>query len=35
MRALMKKGIGRKEASKKIAAEYGLSRKELYDKSLG
>lgn len=34
MRALMKKGIGRKEASKKIAGEYGLSRKELYDKSL-
>ena len=31
---LMKKGFGRKEAVKKIAAAYGLSRKELYDKSL-
>ncbi|MBI5103145.1 MAG: 16S rRNA (cytidine(1402)-2'-O)-methyltransferase [Nitrospirae bacterium] len=34
MRDLMKKGLGRKEASKKIAAEYGLSSKELYDRSL-
>ncbi len=32
--ALMKKGLGRKEAVKKIAESYGLSRKELYDKSL-
>ena len=32
--ALMKKGFGRKEAVKRVAAEYGLSRKELYDRSL-
>jgi 16S rRNA (cytidine1402-2'-O)-methyltransferase len=32
--ALMKKGLGRKEAVKKVAEAYGLSRKELYDKSL-
>jgi 16S rRNA (cytidine1402-2'-O)-methyltransferase len=32
--ALMKKGLGRKEAVKKIAETYGLSKKELYDKSL-
>jgi 16S rRNA (cytidine1402-2'-O)-methyltransferase len=32
--ALMKKGLGRKEAVKKIADAYGLSKKELYDKSL-
>ncbi|OHE56761.1 MAG: 16S rRNA (cytidine(1402)-2'-O)-methyltransferase [Thermodesulfovibrio sp. RBG_19FT_COMBO_41_18] len=32
--ALMKKGLGRKEAVKKIAGAYGLSKKELYDKSL-
>ncbi len=32
--ALMKKGLGRKEAVKKIAEAYGLSKKELYDKSL-
>jgi 16S rRNA (cytidine1402-2'-O)-methyltransferase len=31
---LMKKGLGRKEAVKKIAESYGLSKKELYDKSL-
>ena len=31
---LMKKGLGRKEAVKKIAEAYGLSKKELYDKSL-
>jgi len=31
---LMKKGLGRKEAVKKIADAYGLSKKELYDKSL-
>jgi 16S rRNA (cytidine1402-2'-O)-methyltransferase len=31
---LMKKGFGRKEAAKKIAEAYGLSKKELYDKSL-
>jgi len=31
---LMKKGFGRKEAVKKVANAYGLSKKELYDKSL-
>ncbi len=31
---LMKKGLGRKEAVKKVANAYGLSKKELYDKSL-
>jgi 16S rRNA (cytidine1402-2'-O)-methyltransferase len=34
VRSLMKKGLGRKEAVKRIAEEYGLSRKELYDRSL-
>jgi len=34
IRSLMKKGLGRKEAVKKIAEAYGLSKKELYDKSL-
>jgi 16S rRNA (cytidine1402-2'-O)-methyltransferase len=34
IRMLMKKGLGRKEAVKKVAEEYGLSKKELYDKSL-
>lgn len=32
--SLMKKGLGRKEAVKKIAEAYGVSKKELYDKSL-
>jgi len=32
--ALMKKGLGRKEAVRKIAQAYGLSKKELYDRSL-
>jgi len=32
--SLMKKGLGRKEAVKKIADAYGLSKKELYNKSL-
>lgn len=32
--SLMKKGVGRKEAVKKVAEAYGLSKKELYDKSL-
>jgi 16S rRNA (cytidine1402-2'-O)-methyltransferase len=32
--SLMKKGLGRKEAVKKIAESYGLSKKELYDQSL-
>jgi 16S rRNA (cytidine1402-2'-O)-methyltransferase len=31
---LMKRGLGRKEAVKKIAGQYGLSKNELYDKSL-
>jgi 16S rRNA (cytidine1402-2'-O)-methyltransferase len=34
IRSLMKKGLGRKEAVKRIAEEYGLSKKELYDLSL-
>lgn len=34
IRALMRRGKGRKEAVKQIAEEYGLSRKELYDRSL-
>ncbi len=34
VRALMKKGLGRKEAAKRVAESYGLSKKELYDKSL-
>jgi 16S rRNA (cytidine1402-2'-O)-methyltransferase len=33
--SLMKRGLGRKEAVKKIAEAYGMSKKELYDKSLG
>lgn len=35
IRSLMKKGLGRKEAVKRVAEQYGLSRKELYDRSLG
>jgi 16S rRNA (cytidine1402-2'-O)-methyltransferase len=35
IRVLMKKGLGRKDAVKKVAEEYGMSKKELYDKSLG
>jgi 16S rRNA (cytidine1402-2'-O)-methyltransferase len=34
LRARMKKGIGRKEAVQEIAERYGLSKKELYKKSL-
>jgi len=34
IRLLMKKGVGRKEAVRKVADEYGLSKNELYDKSL-
>lgn len=34
IRLMMKKGLGRKEAVKIIAGQYGLSKKELYDKSL-
>lgn len=32
---LMKKGKGRKDAVKIVSSEYGLSKKELYDRSLG
>ncbi len=32
--SLMKKGLKRKEAARRIADAYGLSKKELYDKSL-
>jgi 16S rRNA (cytidine1402-2'-O)-methyltransferase len=32
--SLLKKGLGRKEAVKKIADQYGLCKKELYDRSL-
>lgn len=35
MKSLMKKGKGRKEAVKIVAEAYGLSKKELYDRSLG
>jgi 16S rRNA (cytidine1402-2'-O)-methyltransferase len=35
IQALMKKGFGRKDAVKRVAESYGLSKKELYDKSLG
>jgi 16S rRNA (cytidine1402-2'-O)-methyltransferase len=34
IKLLMKRGLGRKEAVRQIAEEYGLSKKELYDKSL-
>jgi len=34
VRALMKKGLGRKDAVKRVAGEYGISKKELYDLSL-
>lgn len=34
VRSLMKAGMGRKEAAKRVASEYGLSKKELYDGSL-
>ena len=34
IRTLMKRGLGRKEAVKRIAEEYGISKKELYDRSL-
>jgi len=35
VKALMKKGKGRKDAVKIVSEEYGLSKKELYDRSLG
>jgi 16S rRNA (cytidine1402-2'-O)-methyltransferase len=34
IRDLMKKGLGRKEAVSRIAEEYGIGKKELYDRSL-
>jgi 16S rRNA (cytidine1402-2'-O)-methyltransferase len=34
IKALIKKGLSRKEAVKRIAGEYGISKKELYDRSL-
>jgi 16S rRNA (cytidine1402-2'-O)-methyltransferase len=34
LRTCMRKGLGRKEAVKRIAETYGLSKKELYKKSL-
>jgi 16S rRNA (cytidine1402-2'-O)-methyltransferase len=34
IRSLMKKGLGRKEAATRVAEQYGLSKKELYDRSL-
>lgn len=34
VKSLMKKGLGRKEAVKKIAEAYGLSKREIYDRSL-
>ena len=34
IRELMKKGLGRKEAVSRIAEEYGIGKKELYDRSL-
>ncbi|MFI5296089.1 MAG: 16S rRNA (cytidine(1402)-2'-O)-methyltransferase [Thermodesulfovibrionales bacterium] len=34
IRSLMRKGLGRKDAVKRVAEQYGLSRKELYDRSL-
>lgn len=34
VRSLMKKGVSRKEAAKRISAQYGLSKNELYDRSL-
>ncbi len=35
VKSLMKRGKGRKEAVKMVAEGYGLSKKELYDRSLG
>jgi 16S rRNA (cytidine1402-2'-O)-methyltransferase len=34
IRLLMKRGVGRKEAVRTVADEYGLSKNELYDRSL-
>lgn len=35
IKLLMKKGMGRKEAVRKVSEDYGFSKKELYDKSIG
>lgn len=35
VRSLMKRGMGRKEAVKMISEQYGVSKRELYEKSLG
>jgi 16S rRNA (cytidine1402-2'-O)-methyltransferase len=32
--SLMRKGLGRKEAVRRVAEQYGMSKKELYDRSL-
>lgn len=34
VRALMKKGMGRKEAVKNVSGQYGISKNELYEQSL-
>jgi 16S rRNA (cytidine1402-2'-O)-methyltransferase len=34
MAAVMKRGMGRKEASKRVSGQYGLKKKDLYDTSL-
>ena len=34
VRTLIKKGLSRKDAVRRVAEEYGLSKKELYDRSL-
>lgn len=34
IKILMKKGLGRKEAVRRISEDYGFSKKELYDKSI-
>jgi 16S rRNA (cytidine1402-2'-O)-methyltransferase len=34
VQALLKKGLGRKEAARVVAESYNISKKELYDKSL-
>ncbi len=34
VRELMRKGLGRKDSVKRVAEAYGLSKKELYDRSL-
>jgi 16S rRNA (cytidine1402-2'-O)-methyltransferase len=34
VKSLMKKGLGRKEAVKTVSGQYGISKKDLYDRSL-